>query len=560
MRRKLAAIIAVDMVGFSRLIELSEEETISRQKEHRIGIFLPKFEAFGGSMIKMTGDGYLVAFSSVVDAIRCTIEVQKNIEVLEESIQQDRRIQYRIGVHLGDIVEDDADVYGDGVNIAARLEALAPTAGICISRAAHEQLRGDLGLQFEDMGEHQLKNISRPIQVFSWAGKPLSVSKPAQAGAQGKPTVALTPFKIIGQSNDEGATFAEGCNDALAAVLANFTGIDLVNHNTGPEHIVSGSFQCAGSKVRTIVKIHDTRNETSYLTSQFLTDITDIFEAQDDLAGEIGGTVRYGILQREGEINVEIDGSNTEALLNRAGHLMMGSVESEWIESDRLLDRIIELDSSNFMAFAMKAAVAVGHSTYLGMEVSPENQQQARQFLTRATELNDHSDFIYLIWSLYYVYSGDVETGLGYLNRGFEISPKFTQGLGILGLIQALRGQPREGIANCEKAAVSLARNRIYHRFLGHLAFAHWSNGDYPAAIEAADRALAQVPNYAWALLHMASASALCGKKMIADRAVQSLANHHPICTRSTVLKFPFSDPSMLDQYVEGLRLAGVPE
>ena len=155
MRRKLAAITAVDMVGFSRLIERSEEETIARQKEHRIGVFLPKFETFGGTLIKTTGDGYIVEFSSVVDAIRCTIEIQQDIETAEEQFPEDRRILYRIGIHLGDVTIQDMDVYGDGVNVASRIEALADPGGICISDATKKAIQGQSDIKTKYLGESE---------------------------------------------------------------------------------------------------------------------------------------------------------------------------------------------------------------------------------------------------------------------------------------------------------------------------------------------------------------------------------------------------------------------
>ncbi len=176
MKRKLTSILAADIVGFSRLVEAAEEATLARQKELRVSVFDPGIKQAGGKIIKSTGDGFLAEFSSVVEAVRFAIAAQEAVRSEEESAPQNRQISYRMGLHIGDVVVDDGDIYGDGVNLAVRLEGAAPTGGICISAAVRDQIVGVMDELFADVGELTLKNISRPIRAFVWP--------PDQDGAQ----------------------------------------------------------------------------------------------------------------------------------------------------------------------------------------------------------------------------------------------------------------------------------------------------------------------------------------------------------------------------------------
>lgn len=559
--RKLAAIMAVDMVGFSGLMERAEEATLARQIEQRKSVFYPLIEQAGGRIVKTTGDGYLADFPSVVECVQCAVKIQERLADSDTSAADDPPLCYRIGIHLGDVIMEDGDIFGDGVNLAARLEGIAPAGGVCISGAAHDQLQGEMASCFKDMGQHTVKNIERPIRVYSWRGMALSQAQGAASGSRRrKPTVRLAPFQAIGGQEDA-QLLAEGCQTAVSALLTGFTGIDHVEGDAPALHVVHVTFQTAGAEARAVLKILDTRDAVSYLTSRFSADLSDIFAAQDELAGEIASTVRYGIQQREAEKSVDLDDDDVEGMLNRAGHLMMGSVMGEWEEAALLLDRIIELDPDNFMALAMRANIPMREILWGYRELTHEQSENARANLTRATRINSQSDFLNMLWAIYHIgVLGDLETAKRYLDRSLEISPQFALALMIRGLLQTLSGDAQAGIESCKLAATSLSKNRIHHRALGYLALCNLVAGDHEAAIDAASRALQQIPDYLPALLILASASARAGLDSHCDRTVHELMLAYPDFRISDMRRLPFKDPGIWDRHLDALRQAGLPE
>ena len=225
MERRLAAVLAADMAGYSRLMEADEEGTLARLRTHRIELIDPAIAKNQGNIIKTTGDGMLVEFQSVADAVRCAVEIQQRMKRRNADVPEDRRIQFRIGINLGDIIFDDDDIFGDGVNIAARLEGLAEIGGICVTAAVHDQVSDRLDVAFDDLGEKSLKNISRPVRVYSVVIAPPPRSGAPRAGGRGdgqavvKPTIAVLPFANI-DGDAEQEFFVAGMTEAILTQLS----------------------------------------------------------------------------------------------------------------------------------------------------------------------------------------------------------------------------------------------------------------------------------------------------------------------------------------------------
>jgi adenylate cyclase len=307
--RRLAAILAADIAGYSRLMGADEEGTLSRLKAHRRALIDPKIDEHKGRIVKTTGDGMLVEFSSVVDAARCAVEMQRAMLDREAGLADDRRIAFRVGINLGDVIVDGDDIFGDGVNIAARLEGLAEPGGVCISAAAHDQLRGKLPYTFADLGEQSLRNIAQPLRVYALypaavAALP-AVSAPVAAEASAPPlSIAVLPFANL--SNDpEEEYFADGITDDVTTDLSRIPGSFVIACNTafsfkgtridvrkigrdlGVRYVLEGSVRRTGERVRINVQLIDAEIGAHLWADRLDIERADLDKAEDEISGRI---------------------------------------------------------------------------------------------------------------------------------------------------------------------------------------------------------------------------------------------------------------------------------
>jgi TolB-like protein/class 3 adenylate cyclase len=300
-QRQLSAILAADVAGYSRLIGLDEEGTIARVKELRSTLIEPKINEHRGRIVKTMGDGLLVQFGSVIDAVRCAVEVQREIAKQHGETDEDQRIEFRMGINVGDIVIDGDDIYGDGVNIAARLEGLADPGGICISPGVYDQVRDKLDLSFEDTGEHELKNIARPMRVYRITGAP-RVTIPASTGATDKPSIAVLPF--INMSGDPGQQyFSDGITEDILTELSRFRALSVIARNSSfrfrgedvdvvrvgrelkVQYVLEGSVRKIGNKLRITAQLIDATSGSHVWADRFDRTQDEIFAVQDEAYG-----------------------------------------------------------------------------------------------------------------------------------------------------------------------------------------------------------------------------------------------------------------------------------
>ena len=291
MERRLAAILLTDMVGYSRLIELDEDGTIARQKALRQDVFDPQITAHGGRIVKSTGDGLLVEFPSVVDAVRCAVEIQTELGSRDTEVDANRRVQYRIGINLGDIVIDGDDILGDGVNVAERLEQLADPGGICIARNVFDQVRNKLDISFQDMGEQELKNIAEPMRAYRIVmgekdERPAAVAMSDPPPLPDKPSIAVLPFDNM-SGDPEQEFFADGIAEDVITALSRFRSLFVIARNSsfsskgtspdsrtvarelGVRYVVEGSVRKAGNRVRITAQLIDATTDHPLWADRF---------------------------------------------------------------------------------------------------------------------------------------------------------------------------------------------------------------------------------------------------------------------------------------------------
>jgi adenylate cyclase len=318
--------LAADVAGYSRLMGADEEGTHDRLKAHRRQLVDPKIKEHRGRIVKNTGDGMLAEFSSVVDAVRCAAEIQQAMTDRDAAMAEDRRIKFRIGINLGDIIADDDDIFGDGVNVAARLEALAEPGGICISRVVRDQIRDKLSYAFENMGEQTVKNIARPVRVYALSAAAVAALLPVAFTADaGNPVIPPTPrlsivvLPFANLSNDpEQEYFADGITDDLTTDLSRISGsfviarntaftykgkpvdVKLVGRELGVRYVLEGSVRRSGDQVRVNVQLIDVQTGTHLWADRFETDRANLAEAQDQITGRLAGTLNLELVKDVG--------------------------------------------------------------------------------------------------------------------------------------------------------------------------------------------------------------------------------------------------------------------
>ena len=317
--RRLAAILAADVAGYSRLMGTDEEGTLRQLKAHRKELVDPKITEHRGHIVKTTGDGMLVEFVSVVDAVRCAVDIQRGMVERNVEVPADKRIEFRVGINVGDIISDDNDIYGDGVNVAARLEALADPGGIMVSRNVHDQVRDKLSFGFEDMGEQMVKNIARPIGVHRVQISELAapaVTKSGVATSSSRPSIAVLPF--VNMSGDpEQEYFADGIVEEIITALSHMRWLAVIARNSsftykgrnvdvkqvgrelGVRYVLEGSVRKSGNRLRITGQLIDASTGTHLWADRFDGEIKDIFDLQDQVTTRVVGAIAPKLEQVE---------------------------------------------------------------------------------------------------------------------------------------------------------------------------------------------------------------------------------------------------------------------
>src|SRR5215469_14264740 len=315
MERRLTAILAADVAGYSRLMGADEEGTLAQLKTHRRDLLDPKINEHRGRIVKTTGDGMLVEFASAVDAVRCAVAVQRGMAALNSEVAEDRRIEFRVGVNVGDIIIDGGDIFGDGVNVAARLESLAEPGGICVSGRVQEDTRGKVDIAFEDLGEQQLKNIAWPVRVYRVRVDGLAKSPP-MLPLPSKPSIAVLPFQNM-SGDTEQEYFADGMAEDIITMLSRSQSLFVIARNSsfaykgrsvdvkqiarelGVRYVLEGSVRRGGNRVRITAQLVDAVTGNHLWAERYDRDLTDIFAIQDEITESVAIAIEPTIAQVE---------------------------------------------------------------------------------------------------------------------------------------------------------------------------------------------------------------------------------------------------------------------
>ena len=586
--RRLTAILAADVAGYSRLIGADEEGTLAQLKAFRKTLVDPTIAKHRGRIVKTTGDGMLVEFASAVDAARCAVEVQRGMADENTEIPQAKRIEFRIGIHLGDIIIDDNDIFGDGVNIAARLESIAVPGGISISRAVHDQVRDRINVCFDDKGEIALKNIARPVQVFAISGaKELKTtvspeSKPALA-LPDKPSIAVLPFTNM-SGDPEQDYFADGMVEDIITALSHFKALFVIARNSsftykgravdvkqvgrelGVRYVLEGSVRKAANRVRITGQLVDTATGAHLWAERFDGGLGDIFDLQDQVTESVVGAIAPAVEKAEIERAKRKPTESLDAYalyLRGLARFYQFANRQANDEALRLFNSAIELDPDFASAYGRAAFCYVIAKINGWISDTANEIAEVTRLAQRAVELGK-DDAIALAASgcaLAYVVR-DLGVGAALIDRALVLNSNLAEAWYCGGWVKNWLGEPEAAIERFARAMRLSPLDPWVTAMRDGTAYAHFFLGRYDEAASWAAMALQDNPDFQPGLRIAAASNAMAGRPEQAHKAMARLRQLNPALRVSTLKDVlgPYRRAEDLSRFEEGLRQAGLPE
>lgn len=577
--RRLAAVLAADLVGYSRLMEVDETGTLARLRTHRQELIDPAIARNGGRIIKTTGDGMLVEFTSVTCAVLCAAEIQRRMALRNQDVPPARSIQFRIGINLGDLIVEDGDLFGDGVNVAARLEALADPGGIYVSAAVRDQIGDRLDVVFEDLGPMDLKNITRPIHVFravpvlqkdADAPTPQGGPRPAPV----RPGIAVLPF--VNMSGDpEQEFFADGLTEDIITELSRFRDLVVISRNSvfvhkgkpvnvhaiarefGVDYVVEGSVRKSADRVRVTVQLIDAETDTHVWAERYDRDLSDIFAIQDEVTSAIVATLRGRVeaaTQERMKRKLPANMAAYECVL--AGKVLHHRSERKAnAEALRLLERAIALDPGYAHAHAWRACVLGQGWVHGWCEDRDATWNRIAEELAVALSLDDHDSDVHRVQAAVYLAGGNHERAGYHQERALSLNPNNDLIVVQQGELLTWVGRPEEGVEWIRRAM----RLNPYHpeRFWNHLGRAYFTARSYADAVKSFSRISA--PDHTHHAFLAASNAQMGDGRAAAAHAAEVLRREPAFTVDAYLATLHYKRDSDRDHHRDGLIKAGLP-
>jgi adenylate cyclase len=585
--RRLAAILAADVAGYSRLTGLDEEGTHVRLRERMRGLADPKISEHRGKVVKHTGDGVLAEFGSVVDAVRCAIEVQRGMAEQNATMPQVKRIEFRIGIHVGDIIVDDNDIFGDGVNIAVRLEGIAEPGGVCISDDAQRQVRGKVDFAFEDIGPQNLKNIVEPMRAWrlrmnASGSAPAPIEPPVEStqalALPDKPSIAVLPFQNL-SGDPEQEYFADGMVEEITTALSRFHWLFVIARNSsftfkgkavdikevgrrlGVRYVLEGSVRKASGKVRIAGQLIDAVTGAHIWADRFERDLTDVFALQDEVTVAVVSAIQPKLLQTEIAMATRRRPENLTAydLFLRTMQQFYLTTREGLAETIRLAHRALELDP-RFGLVAALAGMCHMRNVIWGYANDPQfDRTESVRLLRLALSVDDSDPDTLAMAALISAFMvGDCESEIEMADRAVALNPNSFNAWNYRGWVYQIAGLPEEGVRSFERAIRMSPVDPLLHLSYLGMGVAFIELRRFDEAIVAGKKALRQNPSFAQTYRCLASAFAQLGRDAEAREAAARALEFDPAFTISAWIARGGQSNSKL--WTEGLRKAGLPE
>jgi len=573
--RRLAAILAADVAGYSRLMGADEEGTLERLKALRSELVDPKIAEHHGRLVKTTGDGLLVEFASVVDAVRCAVAVQQAMPERNAGVAPDSRIELRIGINLGDVIVEGDDLYGDGVNIAARIEALADAGGVFVSNTVHDHVRDRLPFVFEDLGEQQVKNIARPVRVYrvrdaNSAGKSPAPPPPPVLPLPDKPSIAVLPFQNM-SGDPEQEYFADGMVEEITTALSHIRWLFVIARNSsftykgqavdvkqvgrelGVRYVLEGSVRKAGGRVRITAQLIEASDGAHLWADRFDGSLEDVFDLQDKVASSVAGVIEPALQAAEIARSASRPTSDLTAYDLYLRAYPMFWVSAQVPEALQLLEQAIERDPRYGPALAW-AAICCYRLLQDGRSVDPETQRRkGHDFARRALEVaGDDPNVLANAADALSWFGEDIGAMMAVADRALALNPNYARGWHVSGVLRLQAGQPEIAIERGEAALRLSPRARVGSTFF-MMGSAHFMCRQFDEAAARLRIAIQENPTFAEPYRVLAACYAHMGRL---DDAREIVARLRTITTEVIRELRQLHNPENRELLLSGLRLA----
>jgi TolB-like protein/class 3 adenylate cyclase/Flp pilus assembly protein TadD len=589
MERQLVVVLAADVAGYSRLVGTDEEGTHAQLRACRQELIEPCIAAHQGGVVKTTGDGMLVRFASPVEATRCAVEIQQGMTERNAGLPDHKRLQFRIGINLGDVIVEDGDIFGDGVNVAARLEALAEPGGICISRSVRDQVRDRVPLAFEDLGEQQVKNIARPLHIYrvckNRSAQPAEEPSPSAGPALAlpdKPSIAVLPFANM-SGDPEQEYFVDGTVEEIITALSQIRWLFVVARNStftykaravdvkqvgrelGVGYVLEGSVRKAGKRVRITAQLIDTASSAHIWTDRFDGVLDDIFELQDRVAVCVAGVIEPRLRTSEIERANRKPPQSLDAYdlyLRALGQFHMHSQEGA-LKAIDLLKQALAIDPTYAPAAALIGECHVSRAAHAGPPVSRAEIEESVRLARQAIQWGkDDPDALWMAAICLSNFAGEYSAAAHLIERALTLNPNSAHAWNAKGYVAYRQNQLDSAVDAFNRAIRLSPLDPLGGYFSNGLAIAHLASGRYEEALEWAERALHEFPEYPQAIRSKIVACVQLGRMAEARKATERMLELYPASTiakwRERVIGYVL--PEVLAVYVDSLRKAGMPE
>jgi TolB-like protein/class 3 adenylate cyclase len=586
--RKLAAILVADVVGYGRLAGADEDRTLARLRALRSDLIDPTIAVHHGSIVKRTGDGSLIQFRSVVDAVRCAIEVQNGLIERNAGLPAERRIEFRVGIHLGDVVEEtDGDLMGDGINIAARLEGIAKPGTICLSEQAYWQVKGRLDLAVTDLGPTQLKNIAEPVRVYSLEVGKTAQPKPAPAPAPEKSaaprlSIVVLPFANIG-GDPEQEHFVDGVTESLTTDLSRIRGAVVIARNTAftykgkpldvktigrdlnVRYVLEGSVQRGGNRMRVNVQLIDAETGNHLWAERFDKLLADLFDMQDEIVARLAGSLNAQLVAAEARRAERAPNPDSMDLYFQGlAWLNKGAAPDNVAQARSFFDRALTADPENVEALVGSASADAIAGVLLFVTDPAAAFLAAEAKVTKALSLVPDDARGHMTLGLVYIYAKRAAQGIPECEHALALDRNLASAHSTIGMGKIYIGRPEETEAHISEALRLSPRDTMAYSWMTTVGIAKNHLGLYDQAVPWCRRAIEANRNFPQPHFALGAALARLGELDEARSAVRAGLALNPSFTISRARATWMSDNptcvAQMERHLEGMRMAGVPE